>query len=129
MRLGALELQKKVPPAETYGQSQSLDFLTQHVERLQQGGVSVAAGLSELFGRLETEAKARAKASAEQSAGLEALGQVLSLSRGMQQATQQRLEALEERMGAERQELAVPGSIIEIRGFSGGFGVENVVKS
>ena len=105
MRLSALELREPVK-LEPYG-APAPDHLQLQVERLQQGSVAVAAGLSELHGRQETEVKARAQAQAQQEQRLEALGQVVNMSRHvLQQSVQQRLEAIEERLGADQKELA-----------------------
>jgi len=113
VRLTALEI--RGPDGGTGGPSadaegayiaQTVDFLKQHVDRLQQGSVVSGAALSELQARLEGETAARAAAQQEQSTRLEALNQALGFSRAlMAQSIAQRVEALEERLGTERQEL------------------------
>jgi len=86
--------------------AQTVDFLKQHVDRLQQGSVQAGAALSEMQARLEGETAARAAAQQEQSSRLEALNQALGFSRAlMNQSVHQRIEALEERLGSERQEM------------------------
>lgn len=85
---------------------QEIDFLKQHLSRLQQGSVQSGAALSEMQARLEGESATRAAAQQEQSTRLEALSQALGFSRAlMAQSIAQRVEALEERMGMERKEL------------------------
>ncbi|CAE7354782.1 unnamed protein product, partial [Symbiodinium necroappetens] len=85
---------------------EEIDFLKQHLSRLQQGSVQSGAALSEMQARLEGESATRAAAQQEQSTRLEALSQALGFSRAlMAQSIAQRVEALEERMGMERKEL------------------------
>ncbi|CAK9002211.1 Hypothetical protein (Fragment) [Durusdinium trenchii] len=92
--------------AEGAYMAQSLEFLKQHVDRLQQGSIHAGAALSELQARVEGEAAARAAAQQEHTSRLEALNQALGFSRAlMAQSIAQRVEALEERFGNERQEL------------------------
>lgn len=112
VRLTALEVPTK---ADGLGRSvdlgggfaaQEIDFLKQHLSRLQQGSVQSRATLSEIQARLEGESATRAAAQQEQSTRLEALSQALGFSRAlMAQSIAQRVEALEERMGMERKEL------------------------
>jgi len=83
-----------------------VDFLKEHMERLQKGSVQAGASLSELQARLEGETAARASAQQEQNTRLEALGQALGLSRAlMAQSIAQRVEALEERIGMEKKDI------------------------
>lgn len=92
--------------AENAYVAQTVDFLKQHVDRLQQGSVQAGAALSEMQARLEGETAARAAAQQEQSSRVEALNQALGFSRAlMNQSVHQRIEALEERLGSERQEI------------------------
>ncbi|CAE7767734.1 unnamed protein product, partial [Symbiodinium microadriaticum] len=74
---------------------QEIDFLKQHLSRLQQGSVQSGAALSEMQARLEGESATRAAAQQEQSTRLEALSQALGFSRAlMAQSIAQRVEAV-----------------------------------
>lgn len=111
VRLTALEIRGDggtggLGDADSAYVAQTVDFLKQHVDRLQQGSVQAGAALSEMQARLEGETAARAAAQQEQSSRLEALNQALGFSRAlMNQSVHQRIEALEERLGSERQEI------------------------
>ncbi|CAJ1341919.1 unnamed protein product [Effrenium voratum] len=111
VRLTALEIPMRSSDGGTGGVdggylAQSVEFLQQHMDKLQQGSIQAGAALSELHARLEGESAARAAAQQEHGSRLEALNQALGFSRAlMTQSIGQRVEALEERLGVERKEL------------------------